>query len=223
MKIFNTQIPVNRRTPTKVKGDKAVCLPDFVFMEHYKNYSLENIIEEINGIVYVEQWKPINGYELLYSISNFGRVKALAAIKTHGKNICKCKEKILKQGIVRGGYCCVKISNGFDSKNFSVHRLVAKYYIPNPNNLPEVNHLFGLKCDNRETQLEWVTKAQNMKHSVENGFHPKGEKNGRSKLSENQVKEILSLKLSHGVIAKIYGVSKPTIQSIKIKRNWKHI
>jgi len=64
----------------------------------------------------------------------------------------------------------IKLTNG-ERKQFLVHRLVAKHFIPNPENKPEVNHKWGVKIDNRAVALEWATKAENMQHSYAMGFH----------------------------------------------------
>jgi hypothetical protein len=69
------------------------------------------------------------------------------------------------------GYLSVNLKLKRISKRFSIHRLVAEYFIPNPNNLPEVNHINGLKTDNRVDNLEWVTSSGNRFHAVSLGNH----------------------------------------------------
>jgi hypothetical protein len=72
------------------------------------------------------------------------------------------------------GYITVQISKNGKRKNFFVHRLVAKAYIPNPDNLPHINHKNGNKSDNRVTNLEWCNSQQNMDHAIANKlFVPK--------------------------------------------------
>lgn len=103
----------------------------------------------------VEQWIVISGFPS-YFISSLGRVKS-----SHGSY-----ETLLKSWISRG-YCYVQLVNGLHKSKFQVHRLVAEYFIVNPENKPEVNHKYGIKTDNRASELEWVTRSENMLHSYE--------------------------------------------------------
>jgi len=75
----------------------------------------------------------------------------------------------LKPGLMKG-YHIVTFYNNKRRKSHLVHRLVAKAYIPNPNNSPEVNHIDGNKLNNHMDNLEWVTHAENMKHAGESGL-----------------------------------------------------
>ena len=85
-----------------------------------------------------EIWKDIKGYEGLYQVSNMGRVKSLKRISFDGRRI---EEKILKyKRAGRGQYQCVGLYKNNTSKYKTIHRLVAEAFVPNPNNLPQVNH-----------------------------------------------------------------------------------
>ena len=88
-----------------------------------------------------EIWKDIPGYEGYYQVSNYGRVKSMYfnAKKTLGYNI-KINPKIIKNGVDRHGYLFVRLYLGDKIKRYSIHRLVALLFVPNPNNLSEVNH-----------------------------------------------------------------------------------
>lgn len=134
---------------------------------------------------------------------------------------------IKSQYIGSTGYYMVSFSYKNKSKPQRVHRLLASTFISNPNNYPCVNHKNGIKTDNRLCNLEWCTHSQNMKHAFETGLaNNKGEKNGQSKLSKSQVKEIKELLksgLSQYKIAEKYPVSRSCILGIKTGRLWNHI
>ena len=102
-----------------------------------------------------EVWKDVVGYEGLYQVSNLGRVKSLGFDKWH-------KGRILKQSFDgKGNYLFVGLHKDGETKQKNVHRLVAETFIPNPNNLPCVNHINEIKTDNKATNLEWCTVEYN--------------------------------------------------------------
>lgn len=113
-----------------------------------------------------EIWKDIEGWEKFYKISNLGNVKSLKRIivDCNGRKI-SLKERILKLGKNPKGYSFCILCNGNITKTICIHRMVAKYFIPNINNKLEINHLNGIKSDNKLTNLEWVTRSENMLYS----------------------------------------------------------
>lgn len=108
--------------------------------------------------IYMEIWKAIEGYEGLYEISNYGRVKSLDRIGHGGR---KLKGRILKKAKNKDGYFVVDLDSHGKRKQFRVHRLVATAFIPNPNNYPCVNHKDENKLNNNVDNLEWCTIKYN--------------------------------------------------------------
>src|SRR3990167_2906059 len=111
-----------------------------------------------------ETWKDILGYEGLYQVSNLGRVKSLSKLKINGQFTHITKEKILININNKTGYLQVNLTRN-TQKVFSVHRLVAQAFIPNPENKPQTNHKDGNKKNNHIDNLEWATVSENGIHS----------------------------------------------------------
>lgn len=125
-----------------------------------------------------EQWKDIKGYEGIYEVSSEGRIRKN---KNHSFN----RGRIVAPGYMmkpiqchvkdkkKAGYRYVFLATGIKgekSKKFPIHRLVAKAFIPNPENKPEVNHVNTIKHDNRAENLEWVTGLENQIHAFKNNL-----------------------------------------------------
>ena len=108
----------------------------------------------------VEQWKPIEGFEN-YEVSNLGRVKSLNYHRTG-------KEKILKPSKNGSGYLLVDLYRNGKHKMFSVHRLVATAFLPNPLGLPEVNHKDENKTNNVSINIEWCSAKYNINYGSHN-------------------------------------------------------
>lgn len=101
-----------------------------------------------------EVWKDITGYEGLYQVSNSGRVQSLPRENMCVNRVYIRKGKVLKGSPDKDGYLCVHLSKNGIERKFLVHRLVAKHFIPNPNNSQQVNHKNEIVNDNRASNLE---------------------------------------------------------------------
>lgn len=107
-----------------------------------------------------EIWKPVVGYEGLYEVSNFGRVRSVDHYVHHYRGGLKVvRGRILKPSFSGTGYLQVRL--GAKSNNHLVHRLVAEAFIPNPDNLPQVNHKDEDKTNNCVENLEWCSAKYN--------------------------------------------------------------
>lgn len=91
-------------------------------------------------------------------------------ISEDGKVYNKIKQIFMKPSLSKYGYYRVGLTNANGKKIISIHRLVAKTYIPNTFNKPQVNHINGIKSDNRLENLEWATREENMQHAYSNGL-----------------------------------------------------
>lgn len=127
-----------------------------------------------------EIFKHIDGFNYLYLISNYGRVykkEYYVDMPNGGKR--KCGDKFLKADVTKNGYHQVTLCYKNFTKRFKVHRLVAEYFIENPDDLPQVNHKNGRKQQNSVDNLEWCTASQNQLHSIHVlGNYPKREGRG---------------------------------------------
>lgn len=115
-----------------------------------------------------EVWKPIKGFDGFYEVSNLGRVKALERVVVDSNGNARIYKERLKAFKLNheGGYLQVQLwQNGCPSL-VSVHRLVAETFIPNPQNLLQVNHKNENKLDNRAANLEWCTPKYNSNYGT---------------------------------------------------------
>ena len=137
-----------------------------------KYYPLE--ITDLDG----EEWRDVEGYEGHYKISNYGRVKSFF----NGKFF------IVKPKLDTDGYLWIAFSKHCVKKNFKVHRIVAKAFIPNPENKATVNHIDGCKMNNFVGNLEWLTQAENNQHAARIGLMKSGSEHRDALLTDEQVR-----------------------------------
>lgn len=175
-----------------------------------------------------EIWKDIKELDGCYQISNLGRVKSVEReVKCAYGAKRVIKERVLKQTKNRYGYYEVRPQVEGRKYLLRIHRLVATYFVDNPDNKPHVNHKDCDKLNNYPENLEWVTNAENVKHAVKNGLNVKGEDSHFARLTKNDVLQIRSI-LSQGFatnteIAEAYNISMPTVSNIKNRDSWRHL
>ena len=114
----------------------------------------------------IEIWHPCSGFETHYEVSNLGNVRSIERMVHHHRGgLKKSPSKVLKQGKSKSGYLIVSFCVDAVKSNHTVHRLVARAFIPNESNKPQVNHKDGNKHNNQLDNLEWVTVSENGLHA----------------------------------------------------------
>ena len=174
------------------------------------------------------EWRPIKDYEGLYEISNTGLVKALEKRVDSGKCHRTWNSHIKRFGVDAKGYLRVSLSKEGVNKTYKVHRLVATAFIPNPLQLPCVNHIDGNKTNNHVSNLEWCTHSENLKHAFKTGLKRNdGEFNSQSKLTQEDVDHIRAVykprdkEFSTVALGRKYGVHRKTITGIVTGQYWR--
>jgi hypothetical protein len=171
----------------------------------------------------VETWCPVRGFTGRYSVSNLGRVRSKE------RRVCnrpdgrtrRVRERILKARPVKGGYLCVWLYRS----NRKVHvakvaSLVADAFLGRRPEGLDVCHDNGINTDNRAANLKYGTRTQNMDDARRHGTLVRGEKQGRSKINRNQVRQIRKDERRLTDIAIAFGISFQHVSAIKRKRVW---
>lgn len=156
-----------------------------------------------------EIWEDIPGYEGLYQVSNHGRVKCLPKVwfSGMGNNIKRSlPERIKGVRSTGNGYNQTTLHKDGVAINYTIHRLVAQSFIPNPDNKPQINHKDGNKKNNHVSNLEWCTSAENVNHSWDMGLskvYPGfGQNNGGA--NNGNAKKVIQMDVN-GKIIKEWG------------------
>ena len=161
-----------------------------------------------------ERWKDIEGYEGLYQISDYGRVKSLERYTNNQYG----KLQIKKITYDKHYFCVTLVKHGVH-KRFNVHVLVAKYFIPNPNNYPQVLHKKAVSDGgtNYANNLYWGTQKDNMQDRKRDG-HFEFSQETRNKLSEKSSKSVVQF-TKDGKFVKIYKSARDVERKTGIKNN----
>ena len=143
----------------------------------------------------------------------------------NGKVWSSITEKYLSPAKTSGGYYTVSLYKNKKSKTHYIHRLLAEAFIANPDNMPCINHIDGIKDNNDLSNLEWCSYSENNRHAYSNGLSKKGNLRYNSKLRENHIKSVFMLSrigLSQEKISRMFGVSRGSIQDVLDGKSWVH-
>lgn len=157
-----------------------------LYLINMGNKKIKNLPHEI--------WKDIKGYEGRYKISNRGRVKSLSHLVTRGFATCMTDEIILTP-TNQGHYDKVGLFLGkTDSyRQLYIHRLVAEHFIPNPHNLPQIDHIDGNSRNNAASNLRWCNQTTNINNPITKYRSKKLRKVASFSLRGKKLKEYKSL------------------------------
>lgn len=164
-----------------------------------------------------EEWRDIKGYEGYYQVSNLGKVRSVDRItKANQSGVRFVKGKVIKSHTTTTSkYQYVDLRKNGKRKHFSVHRLVAQAFVPNPDNFPQVNHINENIYDNRSENLEWCTQKYNNNY----GSHSKKQQEARTSVKTcvvqmNDKKEILGIYCSQWEATRKTGTRQSSISSV---------
>ena len=174
-------------------------------------------------------WYPLKDYEGFYEITREGHIRSIDRFIREGRTFIK--GKVMTPHIDYKGYVRVHLSKNGKNKGERVHRLIAKTFIENPENLPEVNHIDSNKQNNSIENLEWVTTKQNSEHFFTKGNYKERnaklsrENNPRARLTWNDVHLIRKLKEEYNfknkTLSWLFDISVSQIKMIVSYRQWK--
>lgn len=172
-----------------------------------------------------EIWKIIEDYPD-YMVSNKGRVKSMARIVNYsnGGGEHLLEDIIMKGRINNMGYWQISLFKNKKPKTKTIHRLMGIAFVPNPKNNPEINHINGIKHDNRIENLEWTTRSGNATHACKIGLMGKEETHPMATINNGEVLAIKQLlrysKISKVKIGEMFGTSNYVIDKINNGKNW---
>ena len=165
-----------------------------------------------------EIWRPI--LSGVYAVSNLGRVKRVVRYQNTGS-----KSGVLSQQLQNSGYLIVHLSINNKHKMRTAHSLVAEAFIgPRPPGL-DVNHKDGVKTNNSDSNLEYVTRRDNLCHSVRLGLTKSGENCPWTKLTADIVRDVRRRYRpgNGGDLGREYGITAKNFHNIVRRQTWKHI
>mgnify|MGYP002622098599 CR=1 FL=1 len=177
-----------------------------------------SVVEECE-ILLGEEWRDVEGYEGLYQVSDLGRVRSFH--NQYGR--------ILKPIVTSHGYAQVTLAKNGTMRSRHIHMLVAKAFIPNPENKPQVNHIDGNPMNNRLENLEWVTSQENIRHAYRTGLAKSGADRKNARFTEDQVRYIRRVykkgdpEFGMAALGKKFGVNIQVIWGVIHHRTYNNV
>lgn len=172
------------------------------------------------------EWRDVVGYEGLYKVSNNGLIKNVPRTykMKDGRNRT-IKEQYMKFMVDKDGYNRVGLRRNGKQRKFYVHRLVARAFIPNEEEKPQVNHIDGVKNNNFYQNLEWCTHKENRAHAAENGLVPDqwGTKNPNVKITKEDAMLIRKMRKENKKLKEIattIGTSESNVKNVVYGYTW---
>ena len=160
-------------------------------------------------------WLPIKGWEGFYDVSDDGQVRSL---KYHG--LARKTPRILKTYPHTKSYKLVRLQSGSRSVPRYVHRLVLETFVGECPAGKEAGHRDGHKQNNALSNLEWITRPENVSDKYKHGHILYGERNGFAKLTATQVQQIRQSASSHAALARQFGVAETTVADVRHGKTW---
>ena len=156
-------------------------------------------------------------YGSKYEVSNLGRIRSNRT----------APPRLMKLSVINSGHRQVHLTHGPEHKHFLIHRLVASAFIPNPEDKSDVNHIDGNKANNRASNLEWMSNADNQRHSVSAGLRRLGASHHKSKLTDSDVtairRESSNSTATIQELASRFNISTTQVGNIIHRKNWRHL
>ena len=172
----------------------------------------------------IELWRPIPDYEGFYEAGDLGNIRSVdRRVRYSNGSIRLQKGRVLKQSLNTGGYYIVALSLNGQPLTKPVHRLVLTTFKGPGLEGHDCCHNDGNKQNNLLLNLRWDTRSGNMGDKKLHGTHQCGEKNGNSKLTEDEVRAIRADSRSNAAVAETYSVSAMVISKIRRRKAWTHV
>lgn len=170
-----------------------------------------------------ERWLPVAEWEDLYEVSSLGRVRSLrhwTATGFKGGKILRA----FPEGL--GGYLAVNLARGTRRERIAVHRIVARAFTGECPEGEEVRHGPNGKLDNRASQLCYGTRDQQAEDKVRDGTDSVGVRNGRARLTEDDVRDIRAAYVggtTQVALAAQYGLTQASVSALLLRKTWRHV
>lgn len=207
--------------PSLPRGDwrcrECIRLSEHASLERRRKKHLSAVLARMSDLP-GEEWRSCVRYEGIYEVSSLARVRRV--LVTMG---ARRAGLTLKQRLSTAGYPILRLSMNNVARNEFVHTLVTEaFHGPRPPG-QQVNHIDGVKPHNTPDNLEWVTPLENSRHGVRTGLWARGERQGASKLTENDVRLIRASHLPVAALARQLGVTGSCVRRVRNVESWSHI